>query len=393
MNHIHTPLQKMFRGGLMLLTIISILGVDFIIFPRRFAKCETFGFSVMDAGIGLFVIAQGIVSPVVRHQSSATSEHNLPSWRVFVKMFTDVFPFVDYQLHVSEYGVHWNFFFTMCLLSLQSTIVHHFIVFPFQRWYPNKSSHLYLIIAILIGAFYQLLLSTPILSYFYILPSLHSQHSSLSFQYNTLWSSTTSQHYNLRSMAQIHGIHDLTDYILYYPRTSSSSLINLNREGLFSCIGFASIYYLGCWLGVHFHRRRTTKGELFSLMTWLLFTCLAFSACTFVAHNWVQDISRRLCNLTFIFWIVLITNWTIFLSLLSSFLLCFEPLTLLANVINYNQMGIFLFANILTGLINLFLKTLLATPFVAYSIVGCYALICCVVFVVLYQYQIRLKFW
>lgn len=54
---LHSPKAKLsfitlFRGGNLLMTCLSILAVDFPAYPRRFAKTELFGFSLMDTGAG-----------------------------------------------------------------------------------------------------------------------------------------------------------------------------------------------------------------------------------------------------------------------------------------------------------------------------------------------------
>jgi hypothetical protein len=52
----HTPLKlpfiTLFRGGNLLMTCLSILAVDFHVYPRRFGKTELYGFSLMDTGAG-----------------------------------------------------------------------------------------------------------------------------------------------------------------------------------------------------------------------------------------------------------------------------------------------------------------------------------------------------
>jgi hypothetical protein len=56
-KRLHSPRVKLsfitlFRGGNLLMTCLSILAIDFHVYPRRFGKTELFGFSLMDSGAG-----------------------------------------------------------------------------------------------------------------------------------------------------------------------------------------------------------------------------------------------------------------------------------------------------------------------------------------------------
>ncbi|KAK0562949.1 Glucosaminyl phosphatidylinositol (GlcN-PI) nositol acylation protein [Tilletia horrida] len=147
------PFLTIYRAHMMLMTIICILAVDFPIFPRAFAKCETWGTSLMDMGVGSFVFSLGLVSagPELRRSvlralqlrqppnstfspSSPLTEPGLAaqlaqdlrrSLPVLVLGVVRVLlvKSTEYPEHVSEYGVHWNFFITLGLLPVLGTIV------------------------------------------------------------------------------------------------------------------------------------------------------------------------------------------------------------------------------------------------------------------------------
>ncbi|RLO01950.1 hypothetical protein DYB28_014964 [Aphanomyces astaci] len=65
------PAVTCFRAQMMICTYeahncVAILAVDFTIFPRRFAKTETFGVSLMDSGVGLFIMSSALTSAYAR---------------------------------------------------------------------------------------------------------------------------------------------------------------------------------------------------------------------------------------------------------------------------------------------------------------------------------------
>lgn len=116
-----------YRVTVMLVTCICILAVDFKIYPRRYAKTETYGTSVMDLGVGAYILANSLVSRQARGISRTSLKKALQSispllFLGFARLVSTAG--VNYQVHVGEYGVHWNFFFTLAAVSILTSIVN-----------------------------------------------------------------------------------------------------------------------------------------------------------------------------------------------------------------------------------------------------------------------------
>jgi len=94
-------------------TCFCILAVDFgVLFPPLYMKTETFGISVMDIGVGCFVFSAGYVSRKQWNIASMVPLVGLGLVRIAMVKG------VDYPEHVTEYGVHWNFFFTLAAMPV-----------------------------------------------------------------------------------------------------------------------------------------------------------------------------------------------------------------------------------------------------------------------------------
>lgn len=126
------PFVTLGRTYVNLFTAIAILAVDFHIYPRRLAKAETYGTGLMDIGVGCFLLAHGTTAPEARHleyfKSVPTLKTYVRSVSVTLRAVLPLFVLgllrflavksTDYQEHVSEYGVHWNFFFTIAVVRV-----------------------------------------------------------------------------------------------------------------------------------------------------------------------------------------------------------------------------------------------------------------------------------
>ncbi|WFD44841.1 Glucosaminyl phosphatidylinositol (GlcN-PI) nositol acylation protein [Malassezia psittaci] len=142
-----------YRTYLMILTVLCILAVDFPVFPRAFAKCETWGTSLMDLGVGSFVFSHATVSR--RKQPAGdiyrTLRRTLPLWVLGLARVVMV-KGTEYPEHVSEYGVHWNFFLTLG------------IIIPLLDGIQVALSSLYMVWGLLLGLTHEMLLCTTELS-------------------------------------------------------------------------------------------------------------------------------------------------------------------------------------------------------------------------------------
>ncbi len=114
----------------MLGTTVAILAIDFpSIFERAHSKSEEFGISVMDSGVALITLNAGLSSRKARPWFQATNKQSLLS-ELFQTIRQSIVPVIlgfiriamvsqfDYQEHASEYGIHWNFYTTIALVSV-----------------------------------------------------------------------------------------------------------------------------------------------------------------------------------------------------------------------------------------------------------------------------------
>jgi phosphatidylinositol glycan class W len=135
----------------MLTTCLAILGVDFAAFPRRYAKAEGYGTGLMDVGVGAIMWAGGLVSAAAAAAAATPApapaagavpdpksvrQRGSCSWLTVTRrrlgrglraalplvalggarlVATSV---VGYQQHVGEYGLAWNFFWSIAGVSL-----------------------------------------------------------------------------------------------------------------------------------------------------------------------------------------------------------------------------------------------------------------------------------
>ncbi|SCU77690.1 LAFA_0A02916g1_1 [Lachancea sp. 'fantastica'] len=347
------PFITAYRGGMMVITALAILAVDFQIFPRRFAKVETWGTSLMDLGVGSFVFSNGVVSSRTLLKSELSGRKVSPvqkitsalksSGSILVLGLLRLF-FVknlEYQEHVTEYGVHWNFFITLALLPLAMIPIDAIATYA-----PRFVIAVFMSIA-----------CDSMMVY---------KEGFLSFLINS-------------------------------PRRT---LVESNREGMVSFVGYCSIFLWGQTTGFYTLASKATKNNMYksssvpvekakNLSGWdkltsknplsglLIWSFISILIAQVVYAHHPFNISRRFANLPYVAWvasynIVALTLYCIVDALFGNGTSKFRiPISL--DAINSNGLFLFLLANVSTGLINMCVPTLDVSAANAFIILLTYA--------------------
>ncbi|XP_029957604.1 phosphatidylinositol-glycan biosynthesis class W protein [Salarias fasciatus] len=370
------PFVTLFRVFVNVKTAISILAVDFAVFPRRYAKTETYGTGVMDFGVGAFIFANALVCPEARGKNISGSKMSY-----VLKQLLSVWPLIalgigrlvsvkmsGYHEHVSEYGVHWNFFFTLAIVRVVASML--LAVLP--------ANHSW-IFALIISGLYQFTLETSELKAFLI-------------------------HNNDREKGFLHA----------------------NKEGIFSVVGFVAIYLTGVRIGLYVMQPRSQVRDWLKSLFSLLMGSLVLYTALWMCQTLVEPVSRRLANSSFCLWSV--AQSLFFMSCLgiadmvllfskkasdchfvpSSWSLCKKQSDsgkvsnlkrdererfCLIQAVSRNQLLFFLLANVMTGLTNSIVDTLSCSSPVSVCVLLLYMFTNCFVIYVLHFSGTTIKFW
>ena len=311
----HLPFVSAYRATLMISTCIAILAVDFIAFPRRFAKTETYGVSLMDLGVGSFVFARGLIAiPEIPRSASQLARSSLPLILLGLIRLVTV-KGSGYQEHVSEYGVHWNFFFTLAFISLWAGFTQRF----------------------------------------------HLTHPLFSFGL------IAAQQALLRG--------GLSHYVFDHPRYN---LLHMNKEGLVSLLGYCALYSIGQNVASFFYRTISKPvAAAPDLLKPLMQTILLGLTCWLlgvVADTHIEPCSRRLVNASYIFFTSGYNLFVLGLFMFVSFISTTAVLPLVYQCVNQHQLLVFLLANLMTGLVNFSINTIEYSHHAGFLIVQIYLL-------------------
>jgi len=331
-----------YRAVLMVTTCIVIMAVDFpSVFPRFHAKTEEYGYSVMDLGTGCIICSTGVCSRAARGMrqgfgsASALARKLLSLWPVLAIGIARLVAVrgIDYHVPTSEYGVHWNFFFTIAVVAIVSTAAD---------LGPKASA----VAGVCVLCCFQLLLSYA----------------------------------------------GLAEYILHAPR---AGLFSANKEGILGCVGYLGIHWLSVGLGAMINLPHSKRQDAHWIAKRLLLVAFLGIGSAQAFEMLGIRVSHRICNLPYA-GLTLGVN-SLVLGLLAFTDLYWpwprRPMPHVYGGVQESMLATFLLANLLTGAVNLSSRPLLIPSWAALLILAAYSFVWSGVVGVLHARGLALKFW
>jgi len=368
------PVITCYRATVLYMTCIAILAVDFQIFPRRYAKTETHGYGLMDLGTGSFIFSSALVSSFAkgihnRNSHSMTSDaatttaSSLTDFKTFLMAIFNQrsIPLLllglirllsnkglEYPEHDTEYGIHWNFFFTLVLVLNTA----YFIRYIFRIYITSFPIFLLLL--------YQYFLS----------------HGGQVFiEQAPRWLSHTIDSRTRVTKIDAHGI------LLFH------NLFLANREGILGCVGYLCLFLISehigsfcLWdckkIGYPLEARFLSVSSILWTLHWFL---------TSILHI---PVSRRSTNATYILWVMAQNTLQLFffstVFTMASGSQNQDPTHDIPEIkthcppifesINRHGLFIFILANLMTGLINLTINTMTCSIYKSFTIMIFYSM-------------------
>jgi len=370
-----------YRASMLYVTALCILAVDFPVFPRRFAKAENFGFGLMDIGVGSFVFSAGLVALEARKGQDVVSRNRLG---YLAKSFKESIPMIllgfvrylslkgsGYHTHESEYGLHWNFFFTMAITKVVSSLVYTCGISVCWSWLVSFGVIFVHEMALGVGLGKWIIDEGP--------------------------------------------RHDL---------------LSANREGVVSCFGYLAVYFAGVsWGSLLFKPKSITKDYITDAKSLGLWSLVMWATLFYSSEGLSMSPSRRLVNWPYFVWMVAYNLTLLWLCLCTDLVANYARVQIqvrqklsnakakgqpahkvkdlsgsadgdggldvrvpqLYQAIAYNSLGFFLLANVLTGLVNLSIQTINSNGTISMLILITYLLVLQTVSIVFYHKHWRVK--
>jgi phosphatidylinositol glycan class W len=391
LNAARSPALTRLRSTVTLLTAFCILAVDFPLFPRAHAKTLNYGRSVMDLGVGAVVLAGSLTSARRRGEgggeggggggAAAKRVLLLPAEggvgasvrRVLVRHAPlvaagfgriAVTRAASYHEVHSEYGVHWNFFFTLAAVAASTPVI-------------ERAAQAMMAAAGAAG--------TP--------GTVGAPPSSSSSPPPPSSSSSTALAALAALVIVLHQAALSLCGLSAYVRDESAprvGLLSANKEGLASLPGYLALSLAGRAASRPLLRVRRTLREWWRDVAWQLLTFALLLGCSAAADVTVEPSSRRLCNLSYVLWVAAQVAGVLGCATLASIASSLAPSSAahsaraaaaaappLLEAVNRHPLSLFLLANLLTGACNLSMDTMAASDATAAAVLAAYMLAVC----------------